>query len=381
MPSIAPHVDRMPRSGIRAIMDLAWTIREPVIGLHVGEPSFPTPPHVLEAAADALAKGRTRYVPNAGLPELRAELGRKVRARNGAEAADEQIIVTAGGMQGLHLALSAVLAAGDEVLVPDPGWPNFSMVVRLLQGGPVPYRLSAEGGFLPDVEALDRLVTPRTKAIIVNSPANPLGTVIPGPLLRELVEFAERHDLWLVSDECYEDITFEQPHVSPAAFDRDGRVLSCFSFSKSYAMTGMRVGYLVTPPDLAATGAKLQEPLVACVNAPAQYGALAALTGPQDQVAEARDTYRARRDAATGRLEEAGLRHLRPQGAFYLWLDVSDRCGDDVTGWAVRLLKERKVAVAPGDTFGEAGGGWVRLSLATATDDLMEGIERIIDFR
>lgn len=380
MPSIAPNAEQMPRSGIRAIMDMAWRLPDPVIGLHVGEPSFATPPHVLAAAEDAYAQGRTRYVPNAGVGELREALSAKLAERNGVQAETEQVVITAGGMQALHLALSAVVSAGDEVLIPDPGWPNFAMVVQLLQAVPVRYGLRAERGFLPDAGDLDSLVTPRTRAIILNSPSNPLGVVLPETEVRSLVDFARRHDLWLVSDECYEAITFGAPHVSPAAFDTDGRVLSAFSFSKTYAMTGMRVGYLVTPPALAAVCAKLQEPLVACVNAPAQYGALAALTGPQDQVAAARDAYRERRDAATAVLDKAALPYLRPEGAFYLWADVSSLTAGDVSDWAIRLLQQRHVAVAPGTTFGPQGEGWVRLSLATATDDLLEGLSRLCDF-
>ncbi|MFC5748223.1 pyridoxal phosphate-dependent aminotransferase [Actinomadura rugatobispora] len=382
MPPIAPNAERMPRSGIRAIMDMAWRLPGPVIGLHVGEPSFATPPHVLDAAADAYAKGRTRYVPNAGVTELRDAIAAKLRERNGLAAAEtERVIVSAGGMQALQLGMSAVVSAGDEVLIPDPGWPNFTMLVQLLQGVPVRYELRPENGFQPDVDELARLVTPRTRAIVVNSPSNPLGTVLPAATVERLVEFAREHDLWLVSDECYEEITFDGPHVSPARFDTDGRVISCFSFSKTYAMTGMRVGYLLAPPELAPVCAKLQEPLVACVNAPAQYGALAALTGPQDQTAAARDAYRERREAATAVLDRAGLPYLRPEGAFYLWADVSDRCGDDVTAWAVRLLREEHVAVAPGTTFGPHGEGWIRLSLATATEDLLEGLDRIIRCR
>jgi aspartate aminotransferase len=382
MPPIAPNAEGMPRSGIRAIMDMAWRLPGPVIGLHVGEPSFTTPPHVLEAAADAYAKGRTRYVPNAGVTELREAIAAKLRERNGLDGAEtERVIVSAGGMQALHLGMSAVVGAGDEVLVPDPGWPNFTMLVQLLQGVPVRYELRPGNGFQPDVDELARLVTPRTRAIVVNSPSNPLGTVLPAAAVERLVEFAREHDLWLVSDECYEEITFDGPHVSPARYDTDGRVISCFSFSKTYAMTGMRVGYLLAPPELAPVCAKLQEPLVACVNAPAQYGALAALTGPQEQAAAARDAYRERRKAATAVLDRAGLPYLRPEGAFYLWADVSDRCGDDVTAWAERLLREEHVAVAPGTTFGPHGAGWIRLSLATATEDLLEGLERIIRCR
>ncbi|MFI0355706.1 pyridoxal phosphate-dependent aminotransferase [Actinomadura sp. 9N407] len=382
MPTIAPNAEGMPRSGIRAIMDMAWRLPDPVIGLHVGEPSFATPKHVLDAAADAYTQGLTRYVPNAGVTELREAIAAKLRERNGiASATTDRVIVSAGGMQAIQLGMSSVVSAGDEVLIPDPGWPNFNMIVQLLQGVPVRYELRPENGFQPDLADLARLITPRTRAIIVNSPSNPLGTVLPGETVERLVAFAREHDLWLLSDECYEEITFDGPHVSPATFDTDDRVISCFSFSKTYAMTGMRVGYLLAPPQLAPVCAKLQEPLVACVNAPAQYGALAALNGPQEQTVTARDAYRERREAATAVLDKAGLPYLRPEGAFYLWLNVSDRCGDDVTAWAVRLLQEEHVAVAPGTTFGPHGEGWIRLSLATATEDLLEGLDRIIRCR
>lgn len=377
MPTLAPNAERMPRSGIRQVMDLAWSLPGPVIGLHVGEPSFATPEHVREAARAALARGETRYAPNAGLPELRRAIAAKVVEHNGLHAEPEQVVVSAGGMQALYVAFAATIARGDEVLVPDPGWPNFAMAVQLLQAEPVRYPLLPEDGFLPDMAKLEPLVGARTKAIVVNSPSNPLGSVLDGALAEALCRFADRHDLWLISDECYDAITFERPHVSPGAWDEQERVLSCFSFSKTYAMTGMRVGYLVAPPSVASTAAKMQEPLIACVNVPAQHAALAALDEPQDFVAEMRRAYRDRRDAATALLERRGVGFLQPRGAFYLWIDVRDRCGDDVTGWALGVLRERGVAVAPGPTFGPTGEGWVRISLATATDELLEGLGRL----
>jgi aspartate/methionine/tyrosine aminotransferase len=377
LPRLAEHAERMPRSGIRAVMDLAWSLPGPIVGLHVGEPSFATPEHVRAAAQDALARGETRYVPNAGIAPLRAAIAAKVAERNRLHAAPEQVVVSAGGMQALHVALAATVSAGDEVLVPDPGWPNFAMLVQLLQGRAVPYPLRPEHGFLPDLDGLERLVGPRTRALIVNSPSNPLGTVVDAPLAEALCRFADDHDLWLVSDECYDAITFDVEHVSPGRWDEQGRVLSCFSFSKTYAMTGMRVGYLVAPEAVGATAAKLQEPLIACVNAPAQYAALAALKGPQHFVEHMRRAYRERRDAAAALLEDAGIPHLLPQGAFYMWIDVRAACGGDVQTWALRLLRERRVAVAPGTTFGPTGEGWVRVSLATETEELLEGLQRV----
>jgi aspartate aminotransferase len=316
MALLADNAQRMPRSGIREIMDLAWRLPGPVIGLHVGEPSFATPEHVLDGARRALDRGDTRYVANAGIPTLREAIADKLAARNGLGAQPEQVVVSAGGMQALYTALSATVTAGAEVLVPDPGWPNFAMAVQLLQARPVGYPLRAENRFLPDVEELAQLVTERTRALILNFPSNPLGAVLPADLAQALCRFADRHDLWLISDECYDEITFGAEQVSPARWDEQDRVLSCFSFSKTYAMTGMRVGYLVAPKTVAATAAKMQEPLISCVNAPAQHAALAALEGPQDFVAMMRRAYHERRDGAAAQLDRAGIGYLLPQGAF-----------------------------------------------------------------
>jgi aspartate aminotransferase len=377
MPELAHGAHTMPRSGIREVMDLAWSLAGPVLGLHVGEPSFAPPEHVIAAARAAYADGQTHYVPNAGIAELRAALAEKVRTENQLAADPAQIVVSAGGAQALHVAFSLTVSAGDEVLVPDPGWPNFAMAVQLLQGIPVRYPLPSARDFRPDTAALDQLVTERTKAIVVNSPSNPLGSVLPPADIAALVRFAERHDLWLISDECYDALAYDDAEqTSPGQFDTDGRVLSVFSFSKTYAMTGVRVGYLVAPEPVAAQAAKLQEAVIACVNAPAQAAALAALRGPQDAVHHMRETYRQRRDAALEALDTEKLGYLVPRGAFYLWVDVRERT-DDVAGWALRLLREQSVAVAPGTAFGPGGQGWIRLSLATDTGDLLEGVRRI----
>ena len=381
MPQLAAAADAMPRSGIRRVMDAAWKLDRPVIGLHVGEPSFDPPAHVVAAAEAAYESGDTHYTPNAGVSALRGAIADKLRSHNGLEVTPEQVVVTAGGAQALHVAFTATLTAGDEVLIPDPGWPNYARAVGLLQAVPVGYSLRPENDFMPDFDELERLLTPRTRLIVVNTPSNPLGSVMPAELVEALVRFADRHDIWLLSDECYDALTYEVAHTSPARFDTERRVLSAFSFSKTYAMTGVRVGYLVSDPEFAPTLAKLQEPMIACVNAPAQAAALAALTGPQDEVVAMREVYRARRDAVMAALDGIGLRYLKPHGAFYLWLDVSDRSGDDVASWALRLLESEHVAVAPGTAFGPVGEGWIRLSLAADTDDLLEGVRRIGDFR
>lgn len=376
MAVLAHGAEGMPRSGIREIMDLAWSLDRPVVGLHVGEPSFSPPEHALQAARDAYTNGDTHYVPNAGVAPLRAALAEKIDRVNHFRVTDDQVVVTAGGTQALQLAMSLTVSAGDEVLVPDPGWPNYAMAAELLQARPVHYPLRAENGFQPDVADLDALITERTTAIVLNTPSNPLGTVCDADVVEQLVRLADRRDVWLLSDECYDGLTFDRTHVSAARFDEQSRVLSAFSFSKTYAMTGLRVGYLAAPPHVAAVAAKLQEPLVACVNAPAQAAALAALRGPQDDAQHMRETYQHRRDLAVALIDDVGMRCLVPQGAFYLWLYLGDRCRS-VSEWALEFLRAEGVAVAPGTVFGTAGEGWARLSLAAGTDDLLDGIRRI----
>ncbi|MGC0272231.1 pyridoxal phosphate-dependent aminotransferase [Pseudactinotalea sp. Z1739] len=377
MPKVSPHAAKMPRSGIRRIMDAAWQIEEPVIGLHVGEPEFTAAPHVLQAGSDAYTDGQTHYVPNAGITPLREALTRKLDQHNQIRVESDQVVITAGGMQALQVATAMTVDPGDEVLIPEPGWPNFRMVVELSRATPVPYELRPEDGFLPRVQALAELVTERTKVLLVNTPSNPLGTVMPAALVEELVRFAEAHDLWLISDECYDGLTYVVPHVSPAVYDTAGVVLSAFSFSKTYAMTGVRVGYLACPPEVATTAAKLQETIISCVNAPAQTAALAALKGPQEHTERMRAAYDRRRSLAMGWLQEQGVPYLEPHGAFYIWCDVRQVANEPVADWALRLLREQHVAVAPGTTFGPMGEGWVRLSLAASDDDVRVGIERI----
>ena len=367
----------MPGSRIREIMELAWADPE-AIHLEVGEPDFPTPEHVVEAAHKAALAGRTRYPPNAGLPELREALADKVTRRNAYEVRPEQVVVTQGGIQALYLVLRALLEPGDEVLLPDPAWPNYRMIAHLLGARVLSYPLVAEGGFLPRLEDLERLATPRTRAILVNSPSNPLGTVVSRELMEGLLDFARERGLWFISDEVYDEVVYDDVFVSAGSLaePRD-RLVSIYSFSKVYAMTGWRVGYLVAPPDLAKLLTGMQEPIVSCVNTPAQMAALAAVTGPQDVVREMIEAYRARRDELLGVLDRGELPSSRPLGAFYVWTDVSEA---DVPSmkFARSLIEREHVAVAPGSAFGELGEGYVRLSLASSREDLLEGTSRLV---
>lgn len=375
---IAPTAESMPRSGIREVMDLAWQ-KPGCIHLEVGQPNFPTPPHVVEAAVEALHAGWTKYVQNAGVPELREELAAKVRQRNGIETTPDDIVVTNGSVEAIYIALIALAEPGEAVLLPDPGWPNYGMMAHLLHLDARWYRLRPELGFLPSIDDLEAAVTPRTRALILNSPSNPLGTLMPAELLADISAFAVRHDLVVVSDEAYDEITFSGRAPSIAAVGDPDRVVTCFSFSKTFAMTGWRVGYLVAPPSLASVLQKLQEPIIACVNAASQMAAIAALRGPHEVVGEMVEAYRHRRDALLPILDRHGVAYVRPDGAFYVWVSTEGFTGSS-RELSRRLLAERGVAVAPGSAFGPSGERWVRLSLATDEALLLEGAERLVSF-
>lgn len=376
MPSLAPHIPSVPGSGIRRIFELASQLDD-VILLAIGEPDLPVAPHILAAGARAWTDDVTNYTPNGGIPALRSAIVEKLARENRLRVDVEQVWVTVGATQALHQAMGLLLDAGDELLVPDPGYTTFTMSARMLGAVPVPYPLRPETGFAPDLDELDRLVGERTRAIIVNTPSNPLGSVLDETQLRAILDFARRHDLWVLSDEVYEYFTFGVPHTSIASLDDDGRVFSAFSLSKTYALTGARVGYLVTPPGMAPTMRTVQEAMISCVDAPAQFAAIAAITGDHEHVAEAREHYRSNLDAAMAVLDERGFSYLEPRGAFYLWIDVHHVSNGDVAGWAEHFLLEQRVAIAPGSAFGRAGEGWIRVCLAADRADLLEGLRRL----
>lgn len=368
-------ITNMPRSGIREIMDLAW--RTPgCTHLEVGEPDFGTPMHIQAGAIEAISEGKTRYTPNAGIMELREAIANKVERVNGFSALPEDVIVSAGAVEAIYASLVTVLNPGDEILLPDPGWPNFRMMADLLAATAVYYPLKQGNGFLPDPEEIGRLITPRTKVILVNFPSNPLGSVANETLIRDLYKVARKHDLLIVSDECYDQITFGTTSPSPKAIDEDGRVIATYSFSKTYAMTGWRVGYAVVPSSISGTLSKVQEPLISCVSGPAQHAAVAALSGPQNCVTEMVSAYQARRDAALAACDRHSLTYLVPQGAFYLWISIENR---ESTNFALDLVARKQVALAPGSAFGAQGDGWVRVSLANSAESVVHGINAIAE--
>jgi aspartate aminotransferase len=375
--TLSPVVQAIPPHGTRAIAAVAAR-RGDVINLTLGEPDFATPAHIAEAGIDAVRAGRTRYAPSAGLPELRDAAAAAVTRRTGAEVAADQVVVTAGAVLGVFAALSALVPRTGRVLVPDPGWGCYVGQCMLLGLEPVRYRLDPDRGFEPDLEALDVLAATTDAALIViNNPGNPTGAVWRRETVHGCVELARRHCMWVLADEVYDELTFDREHVSTVPFGSDGGVVTTFSFSKTYAMTGWRVGDLVAAPEVAAATTRVLEHAASSVAMPSQYAALAALQGPQDCVAEMRAAYQARRDLALTHLKTERLPCAQPDGAFYALVDVT-AAGADSTAFA-RALAARTggVACAPGDAFGPGAAGMLRLSLAAAPDTIEEGIRRI----
>lgn len=375
--SLAGRAVGMKRSAIRAVFDAAEG-KEGLVRLEIGEPSFRTPEHIIRAANEAALSGFTRYSPNGGFLSLRRLLAEKIRLIDGFAPEPEQVVATPGGMNALFSIYLCLLNDDDEVLLPTPGYPNMDEMVRLLGGVPVFYELSAEDGYLPNVPRLEALITTRTRAMFVNSPANPTGAVFPGSLVEELVALARRKDIWLIADEVYDQMVLDddKQHVAAGRFDNDGHVVSVYSFSKVYAMTGWRLGYCVAPPALADTLRKLQEPQVSCPSSISQKAAEAALTGDPSVVEDMRRQYVSRRDLAWDLVNELGIKAFRTQGTFYMLLDISET-GLQPHDFTMRLLNNHRVTVAPGEVFGPGGKAVVRISMGVEPHQIQDGLQRI----
>ena len=363
------------RSPIRFILDRAARYPD-AIHLEIGQPDFATPAHIIEAAVQAARHAYTGYTANAGMQELREAVVVKLARENGLRVSPDNVIVTVGAMEALFAALAVLLDPGDEILLPDPGYINFDMATQVLSAVPRIYPTLANRGFAPDFQALEELVGERTRALLINSPSNPTGAVYPEVVMRACLEFCQRHDLYLVSDETYDQLVYEGEHTSPARWDDEGRVISVFTTSKTYAMTGWRVGYAVANEEVIRTMTVIQEPIVACVNTVAQHAAIAALLGPQGCVAEMRETYRRRRDLAVALALEHELSVSYPQGAFYMLADISAQ-PDTSMAFCCDLLEAEHLAVGPGCAFGRRSDRSVRLSFCAGEDSLTEGIPRL----
>lgn len=355
-----------------------------ILHLQIGEPDFDTPEHIVEAGCRALRNGQTHYTPTAGIPELREAIAADVRESRGIAVDPEQVVVTPGGKPIMFFVILALIEKGDEVLLPNPAFPIYESMVNFAGGKPVPIPLRQEHEFRFDLEDFRAGLSDRTKLVILNSPANPTGGVLTEKDLAGLAEILrERPDVLVLSDEIYSRLLYEtsfasiasQPGMSP-----DKRTIILDGFSKTYAMTGWRLGYGVMPEWLVGQVERLQVNSNSCTNAATQYAGLEALTGPQDSVGEMLKEFRARRDLiVTGLNELPGVECATPQGAFYAFPRITET-GQDADTLADRLLQEAGVACLSGTGFGDYGEGHLRFSYANSRENISLALERMDKF-
>ena len=350
-----------------------------VINLGRGDPDLPTPAHIVEAAKRALEEGYTHYTPLNGLPELRQAIAETQARKSGLKVdPDSEVMVTTGGQEAVFIIAQALLDPGDEMLMPDPHYSSYDLAAAAAGGRLVPVPAFPEDGFLVRPEEVERRITSRTKALIIVSPDNPSAALYPPELLSRLADVARRHELVVVSDEIYSRLVFgNRRAVSLATLPgMRERTIIVDSFSKAYAMTGWRVGYVVAPADFVAAIGSLRHTLTICAPTFAQKAAAAALTGPQDCVAELVHTYDERQRHFVQGLRAMGLDAIEPQGTFYVFFDVRS-LGIPSSEVCERLLREARVLAFPGNSYGEAGDGFVRASLAVPLDRIKEAIDRM----
>lgn len=378
---IARRVAELPPSGIRRFFELVLAT-EGVVSLGVGEPDFQTPWTIREQAIYELEKGKTTYTSNYGLRELRVELASWLARRYGLSYdPDTEIVITVGGSEAIDIALRALLDPGDEVLVVEPCYVSYAPTVILAGGTPRYVPTFQEEGFRLNFDRLREAVTDRTKALVVNYPNNPTGATLRQPDLEKLIRFATEYDLLVLSDEIYAELTYEGHHVSLAALPvAKERTLLISGFSKAFAMTGWRLGYLCGPAELIAAMVKIHQYTILCAPTISQYAALEALRSCDEDVAAMREEYRRRRDFIVKAFNELGLPTLTPDGTFYAFANIK-ATGLTSEEFCTELLRSQKVAIVPGTAFGPSGEGFVRASYAASFERLelaVEGLSRFL---
>ncbi|MBM3839445.1 MAG: aminotransferase class I/II-fold pyridoxal phosphate-dependent enzyme [Verrucomicrobia bacterium] len=377
---IADHVRSIPPSGIREFFDLVQN-QSGVISLGVGEPDFVTPWHIREAAIYALEHGRTSYTSNLGLLKLREAISGHLKQKFALDYDPaKQILIAVGVSEALDIALRAVLNPGDEVLYHEPCYVSYSPSVRLTHGVPVAVACRAENGFAISAPAIEQAVTPRSKALLLNFPTNPTGGTLTRVELLQIAEVVLRHDLLVITDEIYSDLTFEGEHVSIASLPgMRERTVFLHGFSKAYAMTGFRIGYACGPAEIIEAMMRIHQYSMLCASIISQEAALEAILHGEADVAEMREQYRVRRNFLVSALNAMGLNCHLPRGSFYAFPSV-ESTGLTSKEFAVRLLQAEQVACVPGSAFGPSGEGYLRCCFATSLDQLQVAAERIERF-
>jgi aspartate aminotransferase len=350
-----------------------------IVHLEIGEPDFDTAPNIIEAAKKALDAGYTHYGPAAGLPQFRKTIAEVEGARRGLEFSPDMVVVTPGAKPIMYYAIMAIINPGDEVIYPNPGFPIYESAIELAGGTPIALPLLESKGFSFDIEDLRSRITPKTRMIVINSPQNPTGGILTQDDLRQIAELAVKHNLWVLADEIYGRITYDgfQNYTIASYPGMMERTIILDGFSKTYAMTGWRLGFGIMPAELAAVVAKLQTNVASCTASFIQVAGIEALTGPQDWVDNVVAEFRRRRDfIVDGMNSLPGFKCHKPLGAFYVFPNTQGT-GIDSKTLAAKILNEAGVACLSGHTFGKYGEGYVRFSYANSIENIEKGIDRI----
>ncbi|MGM0591228.1 MAG: pyridoxal phosphate-dependent aminotransferase [Halobacteriota archaeon] len=363
MTAFSSRVEQISISGIRKVFEAAGA---DAINLGLGQPDFPAPTHARQAAVEAIEAGRAdSYTENKGIRSLREAIAEKHARDQGLDVDPDDVIATAGGSEALHIALEAHVDPGEEVIFPDPGFVSYDALTKIAGGTPVPVGLRDDLTIDPD--AIEAAISDDTAAFIVNSPGNPTGAVSSETDVREFARIADEHDVLCITDEVYEHFVFDGEHHSPAEYADSDNVVIVNGCSKTYSMTGWRLGWVAGASERVERMLRVHQYAQACASAPAQYAAEAALSGPQDSVDEMRAAFEARRDLVLDGLADIGIDVPTPQGAFYVMPEVPADFVDECIA--------RDVVVVPGEAFGEGGQGYARLSYATSTEELEEALD------
>ena len=373
-------VQNIPPSGIRKFFDIAAEMDD-VISLGVGEPDFVTPWHIRNEGVYSLEKGHTHYTPNRGLAELRREISRYMRRRfNLTYDALTQTIVTVGGSEAIDIFLRAVIEPGDEVLIPEPSFVCYKPITQLCGGVAVPVLTTAEHKFKLTVDSLEKAITPKTKVLVLPYPNNPTGGIMTRENLEEIAEVIKKHDIMVLSDEIYAELTYGRKHTSIAEIDgMYERTMIVSGFSKAYAMTGWRLGYACGHPDIITQMTKVHQYAIMSAPTTAQYAAIEALRNGDKDIEVMREEYNDRRKIIVSGFNNMGLDCFEPEGAFYAFPSIKST-GLSSNDFCEKLLYDMKVAVIPGTAFGECGEGHIRCSYAYSLDNINEALTRIEAF-
>jgi aminotransferase len=377
---LSEKVATLKPSGIRKFFDIAATMKD-VISLGIGEPDFDTPEPIIQAGIEALRRGETHYTSNHGLLELRQAISDHLKGLYQVEYfAQSEIVVTVGVSEALYLVFTAILDPGDEVIIPTPCFVSYQAEVALAGGVPVEVATYAEDHFVPRIEDIEAAITPKTRAVFIGSPSNPTGAVYPREFLVKLADLVKKHDLMVISDEIYDRLVYGTEHVCFASLPgMQERTVLMGGFSKAYAMTGWRIGYAAGPEEIIAGMVRVHQYSIMSAPTVSQYAALTALMVGEPYIQEMLREYDRRRKLVVSSLNSIGLKTFEPRGAFYVFPDLrSTGLNDDE--FCNRLLKEEHVAVVPGNSFGDAGVGFARVSYATSYEKLEEALEKIDHF-